>query len=121
MHFLQIWIIPDTGGLPPAYGQQAFDREGAKRSFVLLASKDGREGSLQVHQDADVWVALLGEGDRRELPIRSGRGAWVHVARGTVTVNGNGLHEGDGAAVTREERLRFAGDGSSEILVFDLN
>jgi quercetin 2,3-dioxygenase len=120
VHFLQIWIIPETKGLPPAYGQQAFDRERAKRSFVLLASKDGRDGSLQVQQDADVWVALLGKGQERELPLRPGRGAWVHVARGAVSVNGNALLEGDGAAVTDEERLKLAGTGSAEILVFDL-
>ncbi len=120
VHFLQVWIIPDTRGLAPAYGQKAFDRERAKRSFVLLASKDGREGSLQVQQDADVWVALLGEGEKRELALRPGRGAWVHVARGPVTVNGNALQAGDGAAVTDEERIQLSGNGSAEILVFDL-
>jgi len=120
VHFLQIWIIPDTQGLPPAYGQKAFDMERAKRSFVLLASKNGRDGSLQVRQDSDVWVALLGNGEQRELPLRPGRAAWIHVARGAASLNGIALHEGDGAAVTGEERLRFAGDGSAEILVFDL-
>ena len=120
VHFLQIWIIPDTRGLAPAYGQQAFDREKASRSFVLLASKDGREGSIRIQQDADVWVALLGEGQNRELAIRPGRGVWVHVARGSASLNGNRMREGDGAAVTSEETLRLVGEGSAEVLVFDL-
>ncbi len=120
VHFLQIWIIPETHGLPPAYGQKAFNKELAKRSFVLLASKDGRDGSLYIRQDSDVWVALLDDGEQRELSLQPGRGAWIHVARGGVSVNGIALHEGDGSAVTGEERLRFAGDGSAEILVFDL-
>jgi redox-sensitive bicupin YhaK (pirin superfamily) len=120
VHFLQIWIIPDTKGLPPAYGQQAFDREKAKRSFVLLASKDGMDGSLHVHQDAYLWVTLLGEGERRELPLGAGRHAWVQVARGSVSLNGEELREGDGAALSGEDFVRVLGHGSSELLVFDL-
>ena len=120
VHFLQIWIVPDTRGLPPAYGQQAFDRELAKRAFVLLASKDARDASLQVQQDVDVWMALLAGGDRLELPLAAGRGAWVHVARGSVSVNGTALAEGDGAAATGEDRLLFLGRQEAEVLVFDL-
>jgi quercetin 2,3-dioxygenase len=120
VHFLQIWIVPDARGLAPAYGQRAFDREAAARAFSLLASRDGREGSLQVQQDADLWLALLGPGQTRELPLRPGRHAWVHVARGSVTLNGSELGEGDGAAVTGEERLLFAGREPAEVLVFDL-
>ena len=119
VHFLQIWIVPDTRGLPPAYGQQAFDRGAAGTAFVLLASKDGREGSLQVQQDADLWVTFVDAGDRRALPLRRGRHAWVHVARGSASLNGTALAEGDGAAATGEEGLAFAG-GPAEVLVFDL-
>jgi quercetin 2,3-dioxygenase len=120
VHFLQIWIVPDKQGLQPVYGQQAFDADAAKRSFVLLASKEGRDGTIQVQQDVDVWVTLLGKGDRRELPLAPGRGAWIHVARGSVDVNGTLLREGDGAAVSGEDRLRFLGQGPGEVLVFDL-
>ena len=120
VHFLQIWIVPDKQGLRPAYGQQAFDADAAKRSFVLLASKEGRNGTIQVQQDVDVWVTLLGKGERRELPLAPGRGAWIHVARGSVDVNGTLLREGDGAAVSGEDRLRFLGQGPGEVLVFDL-
>jgi redox-sensitive bicupin YhaK (pirin superfamily) len=120
VHFLQIWIVPDKQGLKPAYGQQAFDADAAKRSFVLLASREGREGTIQIQQDVDVWVTVLGKSERRELPLAPGRGAWVHLARGSVDVNGTLLREGDGAAVSGEDRLRFLGQGPGEVLVFDL-
>ena len=120
VHFLQIWIVPDKRGLKPAYGQQAFDRDRAKRSFLLLASRDGREGSLQLAQDADVWMTHLDKGESRELSLAPGRYAWIHVAYGSVSVNGTSLHEGDGAGVSGEETLRFLGSDEAEVLVFDL-
>src|SRR5512134_2786194 len=88
VHFLQIWVVPETRGLEPTYGQQAFDREAARRSFVLLASKDGRDGSLQVHQDVALSMTRLREGDERAHALGTGRHAWLHVARGTVALNG---------------------------------
>ena len=120
VHFLQIWILPDERGLAPAYGQRTFDREAASRAFVLLASPTGREGSLQVHQDVELWVTLLGAGENRQLPLRPGRHAWIQVAAGSVSVNGTPLEEGDGAAVSGEERLQFLGRRPAEVLVFDL-
>ena len=120
VHFLQIWIIPDNTGLPPAYGQRAFDRDSAGKTLVLLASGDGREGSLRVAHDVDVWMTNLNRDDRREMPLRPGRGAWVHVARGSCSVNGRALGEGDGAGATNEESLRLAGGREAEVLVFDL-
>lgn len=120
VHFLQIWIVPDARGLEPAYGQLAFDREAARRSFVLLASKGGRDGSIQVHQDVDLWVTRVGAGERRELLLPPGRHAWVHVARGSVSVNGESLGAGDGASLTAEGKLALLGAGEAEVLVFDL-
>jgi quercetin 2,3-dioxygenase len=120
VHFLQIWIVPDARGLKPGYGQQAFDRAMASRAFVLLASKGGRDGSLDVHQDVDLWVASIGPGERRELRLRPSRHAWIHVARGSVSVNGTELGEGDGGAVSGEDRLAFLGQQPAEVLVFDL-
>ena len=120
VHFLQIWIVPDQRGLAPAYGQHPVDREAARRGFSLLASKDGRDGSLQIHQDVDLWLALVEKGERRELALRSGRHAWVHVARGSAEVNATPLAEGDGAAVSGADALTLAGDDSAEVLVFDL-
>jgi len=120
VHFLQMWIVPDARGLKPAYGQQVFDRDAARRAFVLLASKDGRDGSMHVHQDVDLWVALVGAGERRELALRAGRHAWLHVARGSVSVNGRSLNAGDGAAITAEGKLALLGADEAEVLVFDL-
>jgi len=120
VHFLQVWIVPEKRGLEPTYGQQAFDRGLANRSFVLLASRDGREGTLQIAQDADVWMTQIAEGERRELSLAKGRYAWIHVARGSVSLNGTDLREGDGAAVSDETGLRLVGEQAAEILVFDL-
>ena len=120
VHFLQIWVVPDTRGLPPAYGQLRVDRGEAARRFLLLASREGREGSLQVQQDLDLWVTSLQAGERRELRLRPGRHAWIHVARGAVTLGGTALDEGDGAAVSGEETIHLAGAGEAELLAFDL-
>jgi redox-sensitive bicupin YhaK (pirin superfamily) len=120
VHFLQIWIVPDERGLKPLYGQQAFDRDTARRAFVLLASKGGRDKSLDVHQDVDLWVGLIASDEHRELRLGPARHAWIHVARGAVSVNGTTLGEGDGAAVSGEGRLAFVGVRPAEIVVFDL-
>ena len=120
VHFLQIWIIPDRSGLPPAYGQKPVDREAARLGFALMASKDGRSSSLQVSQDVDVWLALLDGGHARELPLQPGRHAWVHVARGAVDLEDQPLAEGDGAAVSGASALALVGREPAEVLVFDL-
>jgi redox-sensitive bicupin YhaK (pirin superfamily) len=120
VHFLQIWIVPDIRSLAPAYGQLAFDREKAKGAFVLLASRNGLEGTLQVQQDVELWAGLIGAGESRGFRLRPTRHAWVHVARGSVSLNGILLHEGDGAAVGGEESLRFLGQQPAEVLLFDL-
>ncbi|HEX5856414.1 MAG TPA: pirin family protein [Thermoanaerobaculia bacterium] len=119
VHFLQIWILPDARDLAPAYGQKAFDREAAKKTFVLLASKDGRSGAIQVHQDVDVWVTTVAPNERREFRLRPGRHSWVHVARGSVSLNGIDLKEGDGVALSDEEVLTLLGKEPAEILLFD--
>ena len=120
VHFLQIWIVPERNGLPPAYGQMAFDREKTRRAFALLASSDGRDGSLRIEQDAEVRVAEIEAGDRRDLTLRPGRHAWIHVARGAASLDGKALREGDGAAVSGEENLAFLAESKAEVLVFDL-
>jgi quercetin 2,3-dioxygenase len=123
VHFLQIWIVPAERGLPPAYGQQAFDQEAARRDFTLLASQDGQDGSLRLHQDADVWMALLGPDAERRMALRPGRHAWLQVARGSAAVNGVPLAEGDGATISDESHVALSGRdkaGEAEVLLFDL-
>ena len=118
-HFLQIWIMPGQRGLKPAYGQHRFDRAQAAAGFALLASADGRDGSIALLQDASLSVALVDGDAARTYDLASGRSAWVHVARGTVSVNGRPLAEGDAAAVTDAAITLSAGSGA-EVLVFDL-
>jgi redox-sensitive bicupin YhaK (pirin superfamily) len=120
VHFLQVWIVPDTRGLAPRYDQRTFDVEAARTGFVPLASKDGRDGSIQVQQDVALWMARLGEGDERVHALAPGRQAWVHVARGAVALDGHALDEGDGAAVSEEAGVRLVGRGDAEVLLFDL-
>ena len=120
VHFLQIWIVPDTSGLRPRYDQKPFDAEAAREGFVLLAAKDGREGAIELHQDAALWMTRLGKGEARSLPLARGRNAWVHVARGALRVNGHPLEEGDGAALTGESAVDAQGRREAELLVFDL-
>jgi redox-sensitive bicupin YhaK (pirin superfamily) len=120
VHFLQLWVVPDARGLAPRYDQKAIDREAARKGFFLLASKDGRDGSIQVQQDAALWMTRLGEGEERVHALAPGRHAWLHVARGSVALDGALLETGDGAAVSEQASVRLAGRGDAEVLLFDL-
>jgi quercetin 2,3-dioxygenase len=120
VHFLQIWVVPDTRGLPPRYDQRPFDARAAGERLVLLASRDGHDGSIQVQQDLALHVTRLAPGQTRSHALAPGRHAWVQVARGSVVLNGAALSEGDGAAVSEEARLDLEGAEPSELLVFDL-
>jgi redox-sensitive bicupin YhaK (pirin superfamily) len=119
VHFLQIWIVPDRRGHAPGYEQKSFTEADRGGRLRLVASRDGREGSVTLHQDVSLYAAVLAEGQRAELALAPGRHAWVHVARGAATVNGRRLGEGDGAALTDERTVVVEGHGG-EILVFDL-
>ncbi|NMG74494.1 pirin family protein [Aromatoleum diolicum] len=120
VHFLQIWIVPATGGLRPGYEQRHFPREERTGCLRLIASADGREGSVTVHQDVQLFTTLL-DGDRRaSLELTEGRVAWVQVARGEVVVNGQRLTEGDGAAIEGESAVVLDHASGAEVLVFDL-
>ncbi|MGA9996363.1 MAG: pirin family protein [Pyrinomonadaceae bacterium] len=120
VHLLQIWIMPNKGGVEPSYEQKFFADEEKRGQFRLIASEDGREGAVTIHQDADVYTALLEEGEELVQTLRPARKAWLQVARGAVEVNGQLLKQGDGAAVSDEESLKIVGRGASEILLFDL-
>ena len=120
VHFLQIWIEPETRGLPPSYEQKRFD-DRKRNALRLIASRDGRDGSVTVHQDVSLYVAALDPDARVTLALAPGRRAWVQVLAGDAIVNGESLAVGDGAATEREAALTFVGGrGPSEVLVFDL-
>lgn len=120
VHFLQIWIIPDETGLPPGYEQRAFslDEQGGK--WTLVAATDGRDGSVTVHQDVDVWAARFSLGEQSSFPVKPSRNIWIQVARGAVKLNGMLLDAGDGAAISEESTLELKSLDDAEILVFDL-
>jgi redox-sensitive bicupin YhaK (pirin superfamily) len=119
VHFLQIWIIPDRRGHAPGYEQKTFPEAERHGRLRLVASRDGRDGSVSLHQDVSLWAGTLDEGQKAEIALASGRHAWVHVARGAATVNGRRLGEGDGAALSDERAVSLEGHGG-EVLVFDL-
>jgi redox-sensitive bicupin YhaK (pirin superfamily) len=120
VHLLQVWIVPDTAGIEPGYEQKTFSIEDKKGRLALLASPDGDDGSLTIHQDARVYAAVLEDGDELRKDIGKSRHAWVHVATGSVEVNGNLLEAGDGAAVSQEASVTLKGVGAGEMLLFDL-
>lgn len=121
LHFLQIWVFPERDGLPPSYEQKEFPESERRGAFRLIASPDGRDGSVTIHQDVRLWTALLNGGETANLSIEPGRSVWVQVARGSVELDGQRLVAGDGAAATKESRLPFSGAQGAEVLVFDLN
>ena len=120
VHFLQIWIEPESKGIAPGYEQKTFPLADRKGRLRLLASGDAREGSVRIHQNASVYGALLGKGERASLVLDRGRSAWVHLARGQALVNGEKLKAGDGAAVTDEREINLEGIDAAEVLLFDL-
>jgi quercetin 2,3-dioxygenase len=122
VHFLQIWILPDRQGHPPSYEQKAFPEAERRGKLRLVASPDGADRSLSIHQDARLYLATLADGERVRHALPAGRHAWVQVARGEVTLNGQRLRAGDGAAVSDEPAIELVGSGPSpaEVLVFDL-
>jgi redox-sensitive bicupin YhaK (pirin superfamily) len=119
-HFLQIWIEPSVTGIPPSYEQKHFDAASKRGRLRLVASPDGREGSVTIHQDAFLYAALLDGADRAVHNLRPKRRAYVHVARGRLTVNGKPLETGDALkAVDTPEIVLEKGEGA-EVLLFDL-
>ncbi|MDI3284160.1 pirin family protein [Polyangium sp. 15x6] len=120
VHFLQIWIVPEARGIAPGYEQKNFSDAEKQGRLRLIASRDGRDGSVTIHQDASIYAALLSDGEEARYALAEGRHAYVHVAKGEVQLGGTVLHAGDGAAVSREKELVFTGHGKGEVLLFDL-
>ena len=120
VHLLQIWILPDTVGLEPGYEQKAFTEDERRGQLRLIASNDGRDGSVTVHQDVTVFASILGAGDSVSYDMHQTRYGWIQVARGAINVNGQPVAQGDGAVVMGESSLEIAAEEPSEILLFDL-
>ncbi|MFO7642640.1 MAG: pirin family protein [Candidatus Competibacteraceae bacterium] len=120
VHFLQIWIQPDRAGYPPGYEQKHFGAAEKRGRLCLIASRDGRDGSVSLHQDVDLYATLLDGADAVEFDLKSGRLAWIQVARGELRVNGQPLVEGDGLAIDQPGRLRLDGANVAELLLFDM-
>jgi redox-sensitive bicupin YhaK (pirin superfamily) len=119
-HFLQIWIQPDQRGVQPSYEQKHFPAEEKRGRLRLIASKDGAEDSVRIHQDAKVFAGLFDGDERAEYPVGDDRQVYVHVARGTITANGHVLDAGDALAMTEAGTLTLDKGQGAEVLVFDL-
>ncbi len=120
VHFLQIWILPEQDGLKPSYEQKTYTDDEKRGRLRLVGSRDGRDGSVTIHQDVDLYATLLSDNEAVSHELTSGRKGWVQVARGTVTVNGEQLHAGDGAAIDGPRAIILSGTSDAEILLFDM-
>jgi hypothetical protein len=120
VHFLQIWILPEREGLAPGYEQRAFPLAEKSGELLLVASRDGRDGSVTVHQDVEIRAGRLARGAHLAHELRPGRHAWLQVARGEVEAGGQTLVAGDGLAVSDESKLEIVATNDCEVLLFDL-
>jgi quercetin 2,3-dioxygenase len=120
VHFLQIWILPEQRGIEPSYEQTHFSTEAKQGQLRLVGSRDGREGSVTIHQDVDLYATSLQPGNRVSHSLSAGRVAWIQVARGAVELNGHALTAGDGAAVSEETMLTLSASDDAEVLLFDM-
>jgi quercetin 2,3-dioxygenase len=120
VHLLQIWIQPDRKGTTPRYEEKSL-KDAPEGTLKLVTSKTGRDGSISINQDADLWVGRLGEGNRVTHTLAAGRHAWLHVAEGEVALNGKKLSGGDAVAVDEQGSLELSATKPSQVLLFDLN
>ena len=120
VHLLQIWIIPNADNLEPGYEQKAFSVEERQQQLRLIASSDGREGSVKVNQDVSLYASILQANEQIDYPIGETRYGWLQVARGAVEVNGENAQQGDGAVIVAESKLSIRATEPAEVLLFDL-
>ena len=119
-HFYQIWLHPERPGLPPGYEQTTFDAAGRRNQWQLVASRDGADGSLVIHQDARILLADLTEGHSVRYDLEAGRHAWLQVLRGSVNAGDHVLHAGDAIAISEESSLWISSPDTAELMLFDL-
>ena len=120
VHFLQIWVLPAAGGLPPGYEERHFDTASKRGQLRLIASPDGRDGSVRIHQDASIHAAILDGDDAVRFTAGPGRGVYVQLARGRVTANGVVLEAGDAAQLAPGDTVALGQGADAELLLFDL-
>ena len=120
VHLLQVWILPNVTGVAPSYEQKRFEAAEKRGRLRLVASPDGAAGSVTIHQDARLYAGLFDGMEQAQLELGAGRRGYVHVARGTATVNGTPLAAGDAARIEGDDEIRIAGGHEAEVLVFDL-
>ena len=120
VHLLQIWIEPAVAGIAPGYEEKHFDGASKRGRLRLIASSDGRDGSVTIHQDAAVYAALLDGAERATHALAAGRKAYVHIARGSVAVNGQALSAGDAVKISGEPEITLGSGKAAEVLLFDL-
>jgi redox-sensitive bicupin YhaK (pirin superfamily) len=120
VHLLQIWILPEQKGIEPSYEQKAFSPEDKQGKWKVIAERIPADGAVTIHQDVKLSVASLEAGGQITYALAKGRHAWIQIARGSVTLNGTALKQGDGAAVSQETELAITAGQASEILLFDL-
>lgn len=121
VHFLQIWIQPNALGIAPSYEQKRFEADTKRGQLRLIASPDGREGSVTIHQDAYVYAGLVNAEERAVHALKPGRRAYVHVVRGQVSVNGEALTTGDAAKLSDISEVKIEHGHAAEVLLFDLS
>jgi redox-sensitive bicupin YhaK (pirin superfamily) len=120
VHFLQIWLTPERRGLTPGYEQKVFAAGDRRGQWRLVASRYGRDGSVTIYQDAELYVTILEPGESATHELRRSRHGWLQVARGAVTLNGRALAAGDGAAISDESAVMVTATEAAEVLLFDL-
>jgi len=120
VHFLQIWVLPEREGMEPGYEQKAFSEDEKRGRLRLVGSHDGREGSVTIHQDVDLYATVLGDDDVVSHELTAGRKGWVQIARGGAVLNGTQLNPGDGVALEGPVRFTLTGSPEAEVLLFDM-
>ena len=120
VHFLQIWIVPERDGLDPSYEQKTFSLPDKRGVLHLIGSRDGRDGSIVIHQDVNLYESVLLQGDSVRHDLKKGRGAWVQATRGQLAVNGLHIKAGDGLSVAKAGQLEISAAEHAEFLLFDL-
>jgi redox-sensitive bicupin YhaK (pirin superfamily) len=120
VHFLQIWILPEREGMEPSYEQLSFSEDDRRGVLKLIGSRDGREGSVTIHQDVSLYATVLSPGQRVQHTLAPGRKGWLQVARGDVSCNDRELHAGDGVAIEGPADIALTGRSDTEVLLFDM-